>query len=509
VVQIKLCLLMNQSNNNYICISDLHLGAKYSIFSNRDKKTGFYKAAENSDCLVKLVECLQSYLPKVFENEQPPTLIILGDIIDFSFGSMDDIITAFTQFISLLFPENNEPALVDTNIIYIPGNHDHHIWQSTKDHLAVENFLNTNDDHSYQTTNLYRESNLPSELLNALAQTVNKRIKINLRYPNMGLRLIDKECKVKPERSVYFHHGHFIEPMYRMMTVINKFISDINDPDIEELERQNGGWIDFFWSSLGASKVERNNSVLLFDIMQNPAATQRYAKKIAELFCRYLNETYSILPTSQVYKHITIEKIITGAIDSTLGHTFQLERAAWNQVLSKESIDGLRWYLSQPLRTQIMEQHPLPIEGDDLNMDTTFIFGHTHKPFQDKIPVTGFNAPVKVFNCGGWVVDNPRFTSVQGGAIVFIDKKLNVASLRLFQDPVNGEMPKVTAEGVGDDSENALLTRMRKVLHAKNNTVAKSEDWPGFQHLVKIAIDIRAKEVRKQFFDPAKSPGVK
>lgn len=494
---------MNQIDKNYVCLSDLHLGAKYSVFSSRDDKTGLYQSNQNPDCLVEFVTRLRSFVPKAFESDaaELPTLIILGDLLDFSFGTTDDIVNAFTQLIQLLF--GDDTPLFDSEIIYVPGNHDHRIWQSTKDQLVLENYLNqknsATDKNSNQSTPLYRTEELSSNLLNALAKQVNKNISVNLRYPNMGLR------STLNQREVYLHHGHYIESAYRLMTIINQLISEIDDPDVEELERQNGGWIDFFWSSLGASAVQKDNAVLLFDVMQNPAASQQYAKKLARLCCDYLSQQYAISPTTPLSKHITLEKMVTGFIHSTLGRAFELERAAFHEALSKDGLDGLAWYLANPLRNQILEASQNPDKTSELDIEASFIFGHTHKPFQDKTIAKGFKRPLNVFNCGGWVVDTPGYSSMQGGAVVFIDKALNIVSLRVFQAPVNQQMPIVNAQGLGDkeDENNPLLKRMQAIL------IDEAESWLHLQTLIKEAVDLRAKEARDKFFDPSKSPGVK
>ena len=56
-------------------------------------------------------------------------------------------------------------------------------------------------------------------------------------------------------RSVVFHHGHFIEPLYRMMSTAMSLVVGGEElpPNVYELETDNFGWIDFFWSALGRS----------------------------------------------------------------------------------------------------------------------------------------------------------------------------------------------------------------------------------------------------------------
>ena len=74
----------------------------------------------------------------------------------------------------------------------------------------------------------------------------------------------------------------------------------------------------------------------------------------------------------------------------------------------------------------------------------------------------GYDRPVGIFNTGGWVMDQPTMTSTQGASAMFIDDELNVASLRLFNDPVNGRMAPVHARGVGGfhDRDNPMLAAL-------------------------------------------------
>ncbi|MBL4673791.1 MAG: hypothetical protein JKX81_16145, partial [Arenicella sp.] len=359
---------------------------------------------------------------------------------------------------------------------------------------------------AYQTSDLFRSESLPSNFLNQLPFVKAKGLSFELRYPNWGLKQTNTDAVAS--KQVIFHHGHYIEPLYRLMTTVNQLISNIEDPSIEELERQNGGWINFFWSSLGASPAQRDNAVLLFDIMQNPAATYKYSQRLARLVGDYLSTQVGMSPSNTIINNLTLEKLMTGIFSSTLGRGFQAERASSKNALSEEGWEGLHWYLSKPLYRQILEASisqglPAPINPKTIETETTFIFGHTHKPFQDSLGVKGFKAPVKILNSGGWVVDQPGFSSIQGGAVIFVDEHLNSASLRLFQAPVNGEMPAVKAEGVsGSEADsNALLKKMQENL--------EPEHWEAFQNSAREAIELRAMEVRDRFFDRNSSDGVK
>jgi metallophosphoesterase superfamily enzyme len=494
-------------SSNYVCISDLHLGARYSILSSRDSLLRF-NVDQASDCLLGLVEALRNYIPKVYGQELP-RLVLLGDLVDFDFASLTDIVRSMNVLVEALF-DPNQPALFHKDIILVPGNHDHHFWQTEKDALFLERFGRLTrrpaERIPYQTTDLFRQSSLSSTLLNQLPHAKKLGLNFELRYPNWGLW--QAGLGTERDKQVIFHHGHYVEPLYRMVTTVNQIMSDIADPDIEELERQNGGWINFFWSSLGASPAQRDNTVMLFDIMQNPAATYRYSQRLAALVSDYLSRQSGTSPSNTLINNLSLEKVLTGIFSATLGRGFQAERANSHLTLSEDGWDGLDWYLSKPLRQQILDDAPPPKPGHRnrdgiVQANTTFVFGHTHKPFQDIVGVEGYQQPVKVFNSGGWVVDQPDFSSAQGGAVVFVDADLNVASLRLFQAPVNGQMPAVSAVGshLGERADNPLLRRMQDSLD--------QAQWQAFQDSAGVAMRQRAMEVRDQFFDRNSSDGVK
>jgi len=447
-------------------------------------------------------------MPKVYDG-QLPKLVLLGDIVDFSFASMNDIVEALNVLIDVFFSDT-QPAMFQKEIIFIPGNHDHRFWQNEKDNHFLNRFeqdqTELESSENYQTSELFRSSSLGSQFLNQLPQSKKKGLSFELRYPNWGL--YKAGVGDTNSRQIIFHHGHYIEPLYRLMTTVNQLISNIKDPDIEELERQNGSWVDFFWSSLGASPVQCDNIVLLFDIMQNPAATYQYSQKLAKIVADYLSTQVGISPSNEIINSLTVEKLLTSILSATLSKSFHAERASTQSALSEAGWEGLAWYLSGPVHQQIIEQSKTSnfFQTNSSNLvetDTTFIFGHTHKPFQDSLGVDGYHAPVKLLNSGGWVVDEPDFGSVQGGAAIFIDEDLNSASLRLFQAPVNDHMPEVRVEGVYHDEHrfNPLLVKMRDNLDQNH--------WTSFQRSVSEAIELRALEVRDQFFDRYSNNGVK
>ncbi len=498
---------MSDSTNQYVCLSDLHLGAKYSILSARELENQrfFYRSRQQSQSLELLVDALRHYVPSVY-GEDLPKLVLNGDCLDFDFGSLEDIVNAFTQVMSLLF-DPSKPPLFQAEVIYLPGNHDHRIWEQMKDQLLVDNILKAGTGNSFgqnQISALYDNTGLASLLLNALLKKagLDECCKINLHYPNLGL-------KGANNKRLYIHHGHYVEGIYRAMSQLNALLVEKEVIDLNELEAQNGGWIDFLWSSLGASESQMNTMVWLYTMSQDAAASHHSCKRLARYICDYLDKTYSVSASSTVAGGMSLEKLVVTLLDVSLGQIFQSERAAYHEALSDSAIEGLQWYLSKPLHKQICEAEEISADSE-LSFPCSFIFGHTHKPFQASLPVVGFRANVNVYNSGGWVLDEAESTDKQGAAIIFVDKDLNVASLRLFDAPVNArdaDISGVRVEGLNsaEDESNDLLKSMQRALNDKENR----------QRLDAFSIEAKREAIKivkynhKKFFDPTRSPGIK
>lgn len=172
---------------------------------------------------------------------------------------------------------------------------------------------------------------------------------------------------------------------------------------------------------------------------------------------------------------------------------FLLNGTAVDSVLSKSGVDGLKNYLTTTILDQLLSKNAQQKE-------TTFVFGHTHKPFQDRISLMGYAEPVNVFNTGGWVLDNPDMVVTQGAALVFIDQNLQAASLRLFNNNNGEQAHQVYAAGVGGypDTKNQMLSRL--------NQAVNPDDWTKFCAAFERGVLLRAEIAQRRFFNPATNP---
>jgi hypothetical protein len=481
----------NMNQLRYVCISDFHLGAPNSLLTGVEPQVRDGQLIPNpleiTRTLATFAEALRQFIPTLHPPGERPTLILLGDVLDLGFSPPNVVVMAYQRLVEAFFPPD-KPPLFAKDIIFIPGNHDHNLWQSEK----TQHFLNQIKSGKSKSIPPFTETTpmlaSPSITCRLLTEVINEydhlsHYTVKISYPNIAF--------VNAQRAVFLHHGHFIESMYRLISEIGTtlFGENINGNRVNDLERINGTWIDFLWSGLGQVGDRAYN---LYSLMQDGAAlhqfTSRLAKKIESQLLPSLSMS-GLKPVQQLGLGIS-----KGILDAAIGRFAELERTSYENVLSGGSLNGLKWYVNEVIKKQFDDESDRPCPDD-----VSFIFGHTHKPFEDELVLNHFRFPVKVYNSGGWVLDVPEMVSTQGGAMVLIDDDLRVASIRLFSDPVNGQADRMNVHGTGGfpDESNPFLSFLRQQL--KDKAVV----WQAFTLAVKEDMETRAALMQHQFFNPA------
>ena len=124
-----------------ICLSDLHFGSETSVLTAVDKDFDTPLDRHNlgpdinrtSPVLKSLVACLKCILDaqEGDNSEKKPSLVLAGDVLELALSTTNVAVSVFAQFIKLIFHET--PLPVDPTIIYMPGNHDHHFWETSRE----------------------------------------------------------------------------------------------------------------------------------------------------------------------------------------------------------------------------------------------------------------------------------------------------------------------------------------------------------------------------------------
>jgi predicted phosphodiesterase len=468
----------NKPQIRYVCLSDMHFGAENSLLTvdvtelprghhyDLTKRSSYLKVP--SPVLVQLVACLRALIqafPREAEKQQDkeqsnkerkkPTLILNGDILELAVATDNDAVTVFECFTELIMPNGEKPGLFE-RIILVPGNHDHHLWETAREEQYAKYLKQRKPECDleppWHVTVMFEKKYLhrplpSSSLLTQAKERATQRIKhlqpsnvgalqlpINLAYPNWGLLREDSQ------QCIIFTHGHYIESMYTLISTLKTMLFPHSEKprQIWDLEAENFAWIDFLWSALGRSNNNRSQLESLYEQIQDGEELDRLLSRLA----KNLAQKYDLLNRrvgfgAQALKQVTDAgeaKLLYWLLKTLFSNIAALERHQ-GEDLSPEAKRGLYAYVSGPLREQFVQEN-----NKHLPNDVTLIFGHTHKPFQEPMHFQGFTAPVKVYNSGGWVVDAQP---IHGGAIILIDESLNAVSLNMYDEKENRFTPKV------------------------------------------------------------------
>lgn len=409
----------------YVCLSDLHFGAEDSLLTRVDPASGQRDLGRPSVVLERLVDCLRHLIER---NEVPspkPTLILNGDILELALALENEAGMAFERFVELILPEKK--ALFE-RILFIPGNHDHHLWESARETQYLDYLSRKKKAPGepfpapWHHTKMFLEGDpnqVPACFLNAILQRHPhlRDMRIVTAYPNFGLRSEDgRKC-------VVFHHGHFVEPIYHAMSRLRTLVFPTKPlpSTVGEIEGENFAWIDFFWSMMGRSGEAGKDVELIYHRLNDEKALQEMLNTLAQTVAeRYIQTSFSSDRVETTILRVVFRSLVT--------HLFRGERQQPEQLLGAEAEEGLDSYITGPLERQITE------ELGQVPSDVTFVFGHTHKPFSDTRQIDGQAQLLKVYNTGGWVVETVKPQPQVGGAVVLVDEHLDAACLRMYAE---------------------------------------------------------------------------
>jgi len=460
----------------YICASDLHLGADNSLLTHLGSKAGGVNPHQPSEVLQWLVNCLRE-LVRHNQGLVRPTLILNGDLLELALAEDNIALMAFERFIELMFPTNGDP-LIDGKIILIPGNHDHHLWEVARETQYVE-FLQGKRSTKprgdlpspWHTTKMLTPNLVDSCLLNAVihrhSHLAERGVHVGIVYPNLCL-LNDDES-----RCVIFSHGHFVESIYTLMTTIGDFVfPGRKAPEqIWGIEHENFAWIDFFWSAMGRSGEFGEDVERIYDMLQVPVARRRLIRQLVGAAGQHWFRRWPKLGER-------LALLFAPIISKSLKHVGVFEKTQVGNVLTQDARQGLKAYIEGPLANQISAECKRAMQAQ-----TTFVFGHTHKPFSASLNFATFSRAVNVYNSGGWVVDTMTTEPIHGGAIVLVDQGLNVVSVRMYNEAENQRRWPTKVEAL-DGRENPLYTHVAQLI--KND----QDPWLSFSRVVAENVDI-------------------
>ncbi|MBI5193802.1 MAG: metallophosphoesterase [Nitrospirae bacterium] len=469
------------SNIRYVCLSDMHLGEEDSLLTNLKTGSSDIDPFSPSPVLIKLVECLKELI-RSNDNNRKPILILNGDILELALAEMNEASMVFERFIELIMPPGDE---LFEQIIYVPGNHDHHLWETARETQYVEyisrqlNQAGSSLPPPWHTTEMFVENvnnPVPSNFLNGLIKRYPNlnNFNIQIAYPNFGLISGDKN------KCVVFHHGHLIESIYYLMSTVTGIIfPDKKKPvDVDDIEAENFAWIDFFWSTMGRSGVAGQDIEKIYEKIGDETGR----KRLIENLSAYLAKEVDVPLVPEYFE----PKVIGFFIGMLVNYLAKKEKKYSGGLLSPDAEKGLWAYTEGTLREQILEEQAA------MPKEVTIVFGHTHKPYQEDVNFRGYPAWVNVFNSGGWVVESVEAQPLQGGAVILVDENLDAVSLRMFNEAENlsGYSVRVEDATHAGQPPTPIFNRLSGLVNSSSGI------WRDFSSTVAREIYVRQQNLR-------------
>ncbi|AEH44830.1 hypothetical protein Thein_0956 [Thermodesulfatator indicus DSM 15286] len=463
----------------YIVLSDLHLGEEDSLLTNLKPGVAEEAPLQPSPVLVKLGQCFENLL----ENDGPkPELVILGDGLEMALAGVHQAAMAFERLIEEFFIKRR----LFSSIIYVPGNHDHHLWETARE-IQYSNFVERKKPpgeilpepwHISETFPQKDYHFVPSPFLQKLINRYPeiKDLKVKILYPVFGL--LDKDYK----KIVCLHHGHLIESIYRLMSKLKValFPSEKEPDTLNEIEKENFAWIDFFWSTMGRSGRVGEKIENIYEMLLVPATFKDLLGNLAKA----LADKFDLPLIPERWEDDFIKKLL----ENFLRESLRPERRRDEKTLSESSEKELRWFVESPILHEIKKI--LPVDDEELSTyQFQFVFGHTHKPLARLDKFRPFNPWAKVFNTGGWVIDRLELLPVYGVNLILITDDLEVIGLELFRQG-SFESPKVLYVKSPDEQTPLIVSQLNKKL---GNPI-----WQEFVEVVQSAAQVRAGHLRRR-----------
>jgi hypothetical protein len=469
----------------YVSLSDTHFGADNSLLTHLSPGSRSADPMRPSRVLETFVECLRALIARN-EGKEKPTLVLNGDILELALTTDNRAAMAFERFLELAFPPGEE-ALFANNIYYLPGNHDHHLWETAREAQYLDYIAQNHPSKPlappWHATNLFlanRKALCPANFLDTLARRRNLGdVSFITAYPNLGLVSSDER------RAVIFTHGHFAESIYTLVTKLMTllFPERLKPTQVWDLEAENFAWIDFFWSALGRSGQAGENVGLIYDKLQDKAAFDELLGNLA----RGLAQGSKVPGFGTWMKTWLLHKVL----DAVLGRVVNVE-VQQPDVLSKDAESALRMYLEGPVRAQVLSERP------SIPAEVTVVFGHTHKPFERVVGFQGYAEELRLYNSGGWVVDSLDPKANGGWAVVLLDEDLHATSLRFAPDSHGGNKAMCLAEAAKPgEAPNALHKRLQGLVDAG------AAPWSDFLAAVKASAADHLENLKTKIRSPA------
>jgi UDP-2,3-diacylglucosamine pyrophosphatase LpxH len=373
-----------------VAISDVHIGERYGGITGNPADPDSYcqlgdPREEGPSVRCEFISFLEYCRDLKQKHGKIEYLIIMGDMWDLAMNNQEDSFAQSVTFFQQLNEQDTNIGLgaLFENIIYIPGNHDHHFWEMLQEKYWVTERIEqglppltmprtvslTVDIASgdiLHNDNTREDGGIPAHNIVSSLLGLDTDTPVHVAYPHAFLQGSNGE-------HILVTHGHLLEPNWNMVTIM---FGDLMQKQgipltIRNIEMFNAITTDWHSYSFGQTPPYEFWEEIYdhhFD-SQPPTQWERTFFDILKAHVK-ANDVRGD-PTTPSIKYHSIEAL-------------EMERGLLEHYLAQTKADFLK-------------------DGDEI---TALVYGHTHIPAFKDIFVRHHGdkkSPLWVHNTGGWV----------------------------------------------------------------------------------------------------------
>ncbi len=385
-------------------MSDFHIGEVYGAVTRvlpKDKtKANYESCVVNGKTIYyrkEVAELINSLDRQLGEKGKIPYLILLGDIFDMAVHDESDALNlAYTFFNEVRFTKNKRTFIsYFNNIIYLPGNHDHHVWKMLQEEYYISNHLKNN----------FKALSIPQQAIGLLDLGNNKMVikdpiilsdhynnflssilsrkekKVYVAYPNLYIKYKASKDSHEGSAGICVTHGHFFEPGWNKSSLLFDSTTQEIDASVyfNELEKNNSPLTEF--SDFEVAQTEKNLAQGISDLQfyTDPNYEKKY-DKLSKLYPQLFPIKMQKTNKPKDFDVLSLMKY-PDLVDTYL---------RFSQQQMRHLKDGNKVYSLQMKK---------------------LVYGHTHVPCFDVKYEKHISSPdatyidlnLKIYNTGGWV----------------------------------------------------------------------------------------------------------
>ncbi len=355
-------------------------------------------------------------------------LILNGDILDFAVASFDKAFVRAKVFFRALARDR-----LAEEIIYIPGNHDKHIWDAVEWEVNVIRRLKAPGDKDPRPFARTQPGVIDMRKTPALTLPDINYVKGASRYGSLFLEGLFEPGNVLPINVVYpnlyirtnadtilVSHGHMLENTWVLLSRFLRHEPELGgEPGIKELEEHNVPVTSLLCTAVG--QAGRVSQIFAQISTESKRGCATRLERLLDRVLPELEEMIALPWPLEILDNIGLRlarrmilRAARNTVDARYDPVFFQHASVWKRL--KE------FYAATCLQARAL----------DLSAPRRVVFGHTHEPIPASAPLDtrthagGGELALELYNTGGWLGEAGKSAEV-----FFVDGNGTLSSVNI------------------------------------------------------------------------------